>query len=89
MKPGAKNGVQNVDSPQPLLSASPEPFEDSFSPEPSDPPMPYPRQRSMTFQKDPKPNFGEGRSATRPSRAIYRQSILRGFTTIRAAQLVH
>ena len=79
VEPVARNRSQSVAS-----TASPEPFE---------PTKPHSRHRGKTSQKYPKPIFGEGaeesRSSTRPSRVIHRQSTLRGFSTMRAAQLVH
>lgn len=67
-----KNRFQSVDS----TASSPEPT--------------IPR---LHRQEYPKPIFGkvaekESRSSTRPSRAIHRQSTLRGFSKKRAAQLV-
>ena len=81
MEPAAENRFQGVASSQ----------------EPLEPPIPRPRQqqrqRGKTSQKYRKPIFGadaeeESRSSTRPSRVIYPQSTLRGFSTTRAAKLV-
>jgi hypothetical protein len=65
----------------------------STSPELLEPTIHRPRQRGKTSQKYLKPIFGEdveeeSRSSTRPSRTVYPQSKLRGFSTQRAAQLV-
>src|ERR1700678_875274 len=85
-------------SPERFESSTPERFK-LPSPERLESPIPHPRrqhrhQHAKTSQKYSKPIFGEGteeefRSSMRPSRVIYPQSTLRGYTTTRRAQLVH
>jgi hypothetical protein len=74
-EPVSRNRSQSVAS---TASSSPEP------------PSRLPH-RGKTSQKYLTPfgnNAEESRSSMRPSRVIYRQSTLRGFSTVRAAQLV-
>jgi hypothetical protein len=85
-------------SPERFESPSLERFK-SPSPERFESTIPHPRrqhqhQRGKTSQKYSKPIFGDGteeesRSSMRPSQVIYPQSTLRGYSTTRAAQLVH
>ena len=88
------SSFQQVRFPQP--SPSPSPFQPSPSPSPFQPSKNRPRQYQPKLgKKDSKPVFGDdaeedSRRSTKPSRrTIYPQSTLRGFSAIRAKQLVH
>lgn len=91
----ARNRVHSVASPEPSSISTKQP---SASPKHLQLPIPrpqqYQRQRGKNFQRYSTPIFGEdaeedSRSSKRPSRVIYRKSTLRGFSTMRAGQLVH
>ena len=94
MQPKEKNQVHFADSASPVPSSiSTHQPPASSKPLPVTVPVSNPRQRGKAFRKGHQPIFGEGteesRSNKRPaSQNIFPQSTLRGFTTLRAAQLV-